>query len=271
MSSPSHRLNGSSSCRRCEAGSTLTDSLPRSDMSEGGAWYTSAPVSKPRAGSSSPCGISSLISLPSADGWQERRVGRRGAQRVAALHSPVSRAAAVFSSVTRTHGSFHTTGQSWVVADERALRRHKPTMCRPRRKCVASPHCPCYDGRFAHAPATGLLPCPPTRATLCPAAALAPTSADQRVLLRVEAQVAGDGVGRHQLGRGHEGVRGGVAVVARSEVPVGARSHQVDRLATSCVSGATNSGCCLIPASSSWLAHSRRNCLMGQRCVNICC
>mmetsp|Transcript_36260 Transcript_36260/g.102163 ORF Transcript_36260/g.102163 Transcript_36260/m.102163 type:complete len:601 (-) Transcript_36260:497-2299(-) len=43
---------------------------------------------------------------------------------------------------------------------------------------------------------------------------------DQRVLLRVEGQVPGEGERRHELGGRHEGVRGRVAVVARGEVPV---------------------------------------------------
>ena len=44
---------------------------------------------------------------------------------------------------------------------------------------------------------------------------------------RVEAEVAGDGEGRHQLGGGHEGVGGRVGVVTPREVTVVRRHDRV--------------------------------------------
>ena len=60
---PSHFLKGSSSCSLLELGSTATEAA---SGDAAGAWYVSIPGSKPLAGSSSPTGGESEISLPSA-------------------------------------------------------------------------------------------------------------------------------------------------------------------------------------------------------------
>mmetsp|Transcript_33922 Transcript_33922/g.100966 ORF Transcript_33922/g.100966 Transcript_33922/m.100966 type:complete len:293 (+) Transcript_33922:705-1583(+) len=65
ISSPSHGLKGVRICRRFDLGSTLTDMPLPSDVGRG-AWYVSMPGSKPLDGSSSPPGISSVSSFPSA-------------------------------------------------------------------------------------------------------------------------------------------------------------------------------------------------------------